>query len=197
MSETETVTIERVRNNMPWPPERSAELERLWHRGLSATQIAGSLGDGLTRNAVIGKIHRLGLSEPSFKKQPKPEKKAKAPRASRDRKRQGDHHAIYKIANGGNGGTRVIQSTMSAEIAELRSVDIVPRLVTFAELQAGDCKYIYGVGHPSEYRFCGHPRFTYGRAGVDVKSPYCGGHHDLTSGPGTGSERAATKGIAA
>ena len=38
-------------------------LEEAWADGLSASQIAGELG-GITRNAVIGKVHRLGLSGP-------------------------------------------------------------------------------------------------------------------------------------
>ncbi len=49
---------------MDWSEERVAELKRLWATGLSARQIAEQLG-GVTRNAVIGKAHRLGLSQPS------------------------------------------------------------------------------------------------------------------------------------
>jgi GcrA cell cycle regulator len=46
---------------MAWTDERVELLKRLWAEGLSASQIAGRLG-GVTRNAVIGKVHRLGLS---------------------------------------------------------------------------------------------------------------------------------------
>ncbi len=46
---------------MAWTDERVELLKKLWAEGLSASQIAGRLG-GLTRNAVIGKVHRLGLS---------------------------------------------------------------------------------------------------------------------------------------
>src|SRR5688572_33463072 len=45
-----------------WTEERVEILKRLWNEGLSASQIAGRLGYGVTRNAVIGKVHRLGLS---------------------------------------------------------------------------------------------------------------------------------------
>jgi GcrA cell cycle regulator len=44
-----------------WSDDRVTTLKSLWLDGLSASQIAGRLG-GVTRNAVIGKIHRLGLS---------------------------------------------------------------------------------------------------------------------------------------
>src|SRR5665648_598228 len=46
---------------MSWTDDRVELLKKLWAEGLSASQIAGRLG-GVTRNAVIGKVHRLGLS---------------------------------------------------------------------------------------------------------------------------------------
>lgn len=46
---------------MAWTEERVEELKQLWADGLSASQIARQMG-GVTRNAVIGKVHRLGLS---------------------------------------------------------------------------------------------------------------------------------------
>lgn len=46
---------------MSWTDERVDRLKKLWTEGLSASQIAKELG-GVTRNAVIGKVHRLGLS---------------------------------------------------------------------------------------------------------------------------------------
>jgi GcrA cell cycle regulator len=44
-----------------WTDERVDQLKSLWTEGLSASQIARALG-GVTRNAVIGKVHRLGLA---------------------------------------------------------------------------------------------------------------------------------------
>ena len=50
---------------MNWTDERVEMLKKLWADGLSASQIAAQLG-GVSRNAVIGKAHRLGLkSRPS------------------------------------------------------------------------------------------------------------------------------------
>lgn len=46
---------------MSWNDERVDLLKKLWSEGLSASQIAARIG-GVTRNAVIGKVHRLGLS---------------------------------------------------------------------------------------------------------------------------------------
>ena len=47
---------------MSWTDERVELLRKLWLEGLSASQIASKLSNGITRNAVIGKVHRLGLS---------------------------------------------------------------------------------------------------------------------------------------
>ncbi len=46
---------------LTWSDERVEQLKKLWEAGLSASQIAAELGN-VTRNAVIGKVHRLGLS---------------------------------------------------------------------------------------------------------------------------------------
>jgi GcrA cell cycle regulator len=48
-------------NQMNWSDDRVEQLKTLWTEGLSASQIARALG-GVTRNAVIGKVHRLGLA---------------------------------------------------------------------------------------------------------------------------------------
>ena len=48
---------------MAWTEERVKKLTLLWKSGNSASKIAVELGEGVSRNAVIGKIHRLGLSE--------------------------------------------------------------------------------------------------------------------------------------
>ncbi len=45
-----------------WPDARVEALKRAWRDGLSASQIAARLGENLTRSAVIGKLHRLGVT---------------------------------------------------------------------------------------------------------------------------------------
>ncbi len=75
---------------MAWTDERVETLKRMWGEGASASQIAKELG-GVTRNAVIGKVHRLGLSnrnqgeeapkaEAPAPKPPKPKTEAAAPK---------------------------------------------------------------------------------------------------------------------
>ena len=55
---------------MAWTDERVEQLKKLWSEGLSASQIAGRLGE-VTRNAVIGKVHRLGLAGRATVSRPK------------------------------------------------------------------------------------------------------------------------------
>ena len=65
---------------MSWTDERIDQLKGMWERGLTASQIAEELG-GVSRNAVIGKAHRLGLqSRPSPVKANDAPKKAAAAR---------------------------------------------------------------------------------------------------------------------
>jgi GcrA cell cycle regulator len=67
---------------MSWTEERIERLKKMWHDGATASQIADELG-GVSRNAVIGKAHRLGLEQrPSPVKHDEKESKRPAPAAS-------------------------------------------------------------------------------------------------------------------
>ena len=70
---------------MGWTDERVELLKKLWADGLSASQIAAELG-GITRNAVIGKVHRLGLSG-----------RAKSPSSSSPRPRKARSSGMMRI----------------------------------------------------------------------------------------------------
>lgn len=68
---------------MSWTDERIDQLKGMWDKGLTASQIAEELG-GVSRNAVIGKAHRLGLkARPSPVKAAEAAKPAKAPVAEK------------------------------------------------------------------------------------------------------------------
>jgi GcrA cell cycle regulator len=66
---------------MSWTDERVETLKRMWGEGQSASQIAKELG-GVTRNAVIGKVHRLGLSNRAGGKEDEDEGVAAPPQAA-------------------------------------------------------------------------------------------------------------------
>jgi GcrA cell cycle regulator len=61
---------------MSWTDERIERLKKMWHDGATASQIADELG-GVSRNAVIGKAHRLGLEQRPSPVKPGDEEKAK------------------------------------------------------------------------------------------------------------------------
>src|SRR5947199_3798592 len=61
---------------MSWTEERIERLKKMWHDGATASQIADELG-GVSRNAVIGKAHRLGLEQRPSPVKPGEEKEQK------------------------------------------------------------------------------------------------------------------------
>ncbi|MBO6482895.1 MAG: hypothetical protein HVK29_04240 [Pelagibacteraceae bacterium] len=63
---------------MSWTEEREQRLRELWGKGYTASQIAEMLGGDTTRNAVIGKAHRLKLAARAASKQSKSPKKQDA-----------------------------------------------------------------------------------------------------------------------
>ncbi|MCW2393826.1 MULTISPECIES: GcrA family cell cycle regulator [unclassified Sphingobium] len=67
---------------MSWTDERIDQLRQMWERGMTASQIAEELG-GVSRNAVIGKAHRLGLQS-----RPSPVKAADSSRAAAPQSRK-------------------------------------------------------------------------------------------------------------
>ncbi|GAA3891023.1 GcrA family cell cycle regulator [Sphingomonas limnosediminicola] len=66
---------------MSWTDERIERLKNMWAKGATASQIADELG-GVSRNAVIGKAHRLGLEQRPSPVKPGEEKEAKKPVAA-------------------------------------------------------------------------------------------------------------------
>ena len=68
---------------MSWTDERVETLKKMWGEGQSASQIAKELG-GVTRNAVIGKVHRLGLSNRAGSSASSPAKPAAKEKAAKE-----------------------------------------------------------------------------------------------------------------
>ncbi len=163
-----------------WTEERVELLKKLWADGLSASQIAGEIG-GVTRNAVIGKVHRLGLSG-----------RAKAPAAA-SAVRQA---APRKTASSG-GGHRTVARTppstpprpvvefpVEAEISDAVSEDVlVPfsERVTIMELKEGMCRWPMGDPTKAEFRFCG------GKCAIGT--PYCTHHARIAYQPAADRRR--------
>ena len=80
---------------MAWTDERVEKLRELWDKGLSASQIAKELAEGVTRNAVIGKAHRMGLAS-----RPSPVKSDPAKRAAAAAKKKKAAAAVVGVWGG-------------------------------------------------------------------------------------------------
>ena len=120
----------------PWTDQRVDDLKRMWHDGCSSTQIARELG-GVTRNAVIGKVHRLGLSRPF--------EAAKAALSQpRPRTRTGNGHAIRT-----NLPSKPLPAPAPIPREAPTSLDL-----TIDEIRSDQCHYPYGDRAP--FLYCGH-----------------------------------------
>ena len=152
---------------MGWTDERVEILKKLWLDGLSASQIAKQLG-GVTRNAVIGKVHRLGLSgraapshpsRPTFKA-PRPPRPiampAPRPRAMEPRAAQ-------------------VPAVRAAPFVEL------PGTATVLTLGAHMCKWPIGDPSSDNFTFCGRR--------ADEEGPYCIDHARMAYAPPAGKKK--------
>ena len=153
---------------MSWTDERVELLRKLWMDGHSASQIAAELANGITRNAVIGKVHRLGLSgrvkcaPPSSTPRPRP--------AAQRPQRLATPRPAAPIVRG---------ATAQFVAAAQRPVDdvVVPisERVTIMELREGMCRWPLGDPATPDFRYCG------GRS--DITATYCAAHARMAYQP--------------
>ncbi len=158
---------------MSWTDERVELLTKLWSEGLSASQIAAELG-GVTRNAVIGKVHRLGLSG-----------RGKAPAQSKPR-RQRQPRAQRRSVVHTNVGNTVLKQVIDEDaepdtLPQIRPVQIESIVVpieqrrTILTLTEFTCKWPIGDPGSDDFYFCGAP--------CDIGKPYCEAHAQLAYQP--------------
>ncbi len=143
---------------MSWTDDRIELLKSHWDAGMTASQIAEALGEGVSRNAVIGKAHRLGL-EP----RPSPVKLTEAAAAVIE--------AVVAAAEG------VVDGVVEGLAAPAKAPPKRPRPLakpakpaktTLLDLSEKVCKW--PIGHPGEtdFHFCGKP--------AQASFPYCSEH---------------------
>jgi len=128
-----------------WTEDRVGALKKLWLEGQSASQIAKQLGGGVTRNAVIGKVHRLGLSGRAAPSQP-----ARATfRPSRPRPAQPTQapSAPRRI--------EAVQPRAVAAPSVPAPMPDLPGTATVMTLGAHMCKWPIGDPSSTEFSFCG------------------------------------------
>jgi GcrA cell cycle regulator len=162
---------------MNWTDERVELLKKLWAAGLSASQIAGELG-GITRNAVIGKVHRLGLSGRA---------KTASSAAPRPRKPRAPSHpaSMFRV----QGNTALQPSRLpDLDIEPLIEREVRPLLepvsserVTIMDLREAMCRWPLGDPGAEDFRFCG--------SRANSCSSYCSYHAQLAYQPASDRRR--------
>ena len=159
-----------------WSDERVNMLKQLWADGLSASQIATKLGMGVTRNAVIGKVHRLNLSGRASTP------RATAPRSPRKTVREpsAPGRSPSMPTAGANALKPYLQPaprTMPLpEPKPLRLVDSAKDgRITILHLSEKTCKWPIGDPMKEDFCFCGH--------GPRDGSPYCEYHARMAYQP--------------
>lgn len=166
-----------------WTDERVELLRKLWADGLSASQIAAQLG-GVSRNAVIGKVHRLKLSS-----------RGRSTAATARPKKAGSSVGVMKSV------TRTASRPMTASIgatALKAQFDVVPvtrhvvrpiedvvvpisRRLQLIQLNERTCKWPNGDPLSEEFHFCGNDSADTG--------PYCNYHSRVAFQPASERRR--------
>lgn len=185
---------------MQWTDERVELLKKLWSEGLSASQIAAELG-GVTRNAVIGKVHRLGLSgraKAAPSAAPRLRKPAAAAPAARVAAAPVGVAAVARApqqpvyAARGNAALAVASAAPAMEpraavhvappvrLVETRPA-VTPENVTIMDLRENMCRWPLGDPSQPDFRFCGS-RTTPGSA-------YCACHSAIAYQPANDRRR--------
>lgn len=171
---------------MSWTDDRVEILKKMWGEGQSASQIAKELG-GVTRNAVIGKVHRLGLSNRAASgaaAAPKPEPKAKpeakpkpAPKPEKPEMKteaaappRSNLPARKQIIPAGQPlPPQPSANEISPEaLAKVNEVEKKAKKIGLMELTERTCKWPVGDPATEDFWFCGLP--------VKQGKPYCEAH---------------------
>jgi len=163
---------------MSWTEEMVELLTKLLQEGWSASQVAAEMG-GISRNAVIGKIHRLGLTG---RGQPAAAKRQRKPRPLAE-----DARMVRPCALG-NAALRAEVRTVPQPVARMRENVVVPisKRLPIEKLTEHTCKWPIGDPGHSDFHFCGHEA----RSGL----PYCDYHARLAyhcADPGKRARKAA------
>ncbi|WP_306260609.1 GcrA family cell cycle regulator [Pararhizobium sp. IMCC21322] len=174
---------------MSWTEERVALLSKLWADGLSASQIATQLG-GVTRNAVIGKVHRLGLSGRA--KSASTAARPRKPRASTASKTsiKSDSASSAPRRPQTMGATALkFEADVEAEAAiapQAHDDVVVPisKRASILTITEQTCKWPIGDPGGNDFHFCGH----------DSKegAPYCNYHCKVAYQPASDRRRKAS-----
>jgi len=147
--------FENIMTTSQWTPDRIQQLIALWNEGLSTSEIGRRLG--VTKNSVVGKVHRLGLKKRASPIRTGPSITTKKPRPASPK----------------------VQAKVDA-VAEARAVEAAPaearpvpkkkpgELVRMEALRPGMCNWPVGEPGADDFHFCGEKTVP--------EKPYCAEH---------------------
>ena len=147
---------------MEWTDERIALLTRLWREGFSASQVARQLG-AVSRSAVIGKVHRLGIAGREIASQPR----GLAARLSKPAHPQ---NPTQRRASAPRGPTAPPPQHIVYEVSATAT------LITLSE---HGCRWPIGDPNDAGFGFCGRTR--------SGRGSYCDGHSPMSHGRRVGA----------
>jgi GcrA cell cycle regulator len=160
---------------MTWNDERVETLKKLWSEGLSASQIANRLGRDLSRNAVIGKVHRLGLSGRASQRHSMVMRRVgKVSAAMQHSKLATESKRRALIRRGKYDEARAACVVIAPNFKPLPlppEPERPAKLTSFAELEPNHCRYSWGDPKHADHGFCGRDKVS--------GSAYCEGHHHV------------------
>ena len=188
---------------MAWSDERVAILKKMWLEGSSASEIAKELGN-ITRNAVIGKVHRLGMSNrdtnnlksgSSTSNAKKSVRRGRPPKVNKEEKKRGRPH---KLKDPGDfpGTLDVTEKSTLSSAKEMRldenktklasdlseetlqsilKVEMKSKKISLMELTERTCKWPIGDPATDTFWFCGHES--------EPGKPYCKTHISIAFQP--------------
>lgn len=152
---------------MSWTDERVELLKKFWSEGLSASQIAGRLGS-VTRNAVIGKVHRLGLSgraTTSRMKTLRPRTRIANSNVNANAKRP----QKPRFAQQGNPAVRALYLDAEAYVPPAEEIEIpMAERKSIQTLTECNCRWPIGDPQAADFHFCGRNKVPL--------LPYCEAH---------------------
>jgi GcrA cell cycle regulator len=159
---------------LTWTDDRVEQLKKLWEAGLSASQIAAELGN-VTRNAVIGKVHRLGLS--GRVKTPS----SAAPRRRKARPAQHMMRVSRPLPRGSAALAHALEVEMEPDPIAYDNVVPMSQRLSLMELNEATCHWPIGDPESSEFFFCG---------GKSLQGlPYCANHSRIAYQPASDRRR--------
>jgi GcrA cell cycle regulator len=163
-----------------WSEARIALLRQRWSEGLSASTIAKELGLGVSRCAVLGKVHRLKLVQPDFKKgHPRKERARKRPpRPTARSRRTGARAPSQLMAAFYALGLDAFFGEPDIRTVHQHAGKAFGPACGLLDLTAATCRWPVGEPGEADFIFCGAVPFK--------RYPYCIGHCLIAYRPDNG-----------